>query len=186
MVKKRIPFQVNILLVILLTIALVIASGTLAYKSLTDIVSSIIKETEPDKKLLLLNEIQANLSYAESSVKTYSITKNETHLIPYYNAVLSIHSKINELYKLSLQNTPAQLAIIDSVNALTEEKVLILNSLINMTENNRVKLALNRLSEKIKVRPEKRKTILRKQLFLTSCLRRKQKKKCRRKKCGNK
>jgi len=65
--------------------------------------------------------------------------------------VLSIDSKINELYHLSLKNTPAQLVIIDSVNALTREKVLILNSLINMTENNRVKVALNRLSEKIKI-----------------------------------
>jgi signal transduction histidine kinase/CheY-like chemotaxis protein len=154
--KKRIPFQVNILLAILLSVGLVIASGRLAYKSLTNIVSSIIKETEPDKKLLLLNEILANLSYAESSVKTYSITKNETHLIPYYKAVLSIHSKIRELYNLSLKNTPAQLAIIDSVNALTEEKVEVLNTLINMNENNGVKDALNRLSKKIKTSPKEK------------------------------
>ncbi len=175
--KKRIPFQVNILLAILFTVGLVIASGRLAYKSLTDIVSSIIKEIEPDKKLLLLNEIRTNLSSAESSVKTYSITKKEVHLIPYYKAVLSINIKINELYKLSMEDTPAQLGIIDSMNVLTKEKVVILNSLINMTENNRVKKALNRLSEKIQVPIEETVTTPEKKTFFDRLFKRKTKEK---------
>jgi signal transduction histidine kinase/CheY-like chemotaxis protein len=149
MKKRWITFEIKIISGILLAVVIVIAMGILSYRSLTDIVMGIREESRPDLKLSLLKNILSDLSDAESSVKSYSISNDTQYLPSFYQTSSSIDEKMDRLYTLSLEYT-FQKPLIDSISALIEEKFSILHQLIFMQKENRVEETINKISKKIK------------------------------------
>lgn len=145
---KKISFELKIILTILIAVLIVGTIGIIAYNGMTKIVNSISEEAKPDLKLALLKNILSDLSDAESSVKTYSITNDDTYLIPYYQSVSSFEIKIDSLYRLSKQ-TKKQQPIIDSINFLIGEKFFILNEFLVIQHNDRVDAALQKITNKV-------------------------------------
>jgi len=141
-------FELNILLSIIISVITVAGIGVLAYRTMTEIVTSISEEAKPDIKLVLLKDILSDLSDAESSVKSYSITNNSDYLSPFYASATSIDGKIAELNKLSI-NAKEQHPVIDSISNLIEKKFFILKELILSQHDDRVEATLNKLSKKI-------------------------------------
>ncbi|MDP1728375.1 MAG: ATP-binding protein [Bacteroidota bacterium] len=132
--KTKFSFESNILLAIIFIITAVGSTGYFAYKSMTDIINAVRKEARPDEKLILLKEIILDISEAESSVKTYTITNNKIYLGPFYQSALHIQYKFEHLKELS-KNERRQKFVVDSLNRLVETKFAVLKEMNILQEN---------------------------------------------------
>lgn len=148
MIRKHFLFEAKVVFFTLIILLIVVIVGLLAHRSMSEMVFSIREETRPDMKLTILKQIQAELSDAESSVKSYSITREPDYLEPFYQAASSIDGEVNHLYKLS-NNQPAQQQVIDSLKFLIEQKFTLLQSILGLQEDNRVEEALGKISDQL-------------------------------------
>lgn len=94
MAKLRIEVQVSLLAVIIA--GSVIATGYLAYRSLSEIVFSVQEEAAPDYQLFTIKDIVSDLATIENSVRLYILTNEEQNLEPY--------RKTSEAVKIKLEN----------------------------------------------------------------------------------
>lgn len=148
MLKPNRKSERRIIILIVITFTVVTFLGLLAYNNLTKIIKNVGVNNESETKQLLLKEIFSDLSDAESSVKSYSISKNDIYLKPFYNAVSSIDNKMELLYQYS-KNDQEQIPIIDSLNILIEKKYYILNQFLEINPQENIKESLNEISEKL-------------------------------------
>ncbi|MBA3899597.1 MAG: response regulator, partial [Bacteroidetes bacterium] len=146
--NKRFSFEIRIVAGILLAVLIVAATGILSYHSLRDIVKGISEDSRPDLKLVLLKDILSDLSDAESSVKSYSISNDNQYLPSFYLAPASIEKKIDRLYGLSSNEN--QTLVIDSISVLVEDKFSILQNLVWVKSGDRLEESLNKVTKKIK------------------------------------
>lgn len=114
----------------LLALALI---GYVGQNTLTQLIVSIKKESEPNKKLTILKEILTDLSDAESSVRTYTITRESENLKPFYESITTIDNKMTRLYELV--KNKEQLAMVDSMEHLIERKYSTLKKLIDIKKD---------------------------------------------------
>ena len=87
--------------------------------------------SDPNKKLILINSIIADIYEAESNVRTYTLTHNELYLNYYLSTLIEINEKVENLMQMS-QESPEQLVKIESIQSLLTEKGRILNELIDL------------------------------------------------------
>ncbi len=99
MAKLRIEFQITLLAVIIATA--VIATGYLAYKSLSNIVNTVKQQANPDYQLFLIKDIAADLSGLENVVRLYILTNDEQNLAPYEELNERVTEKLNDLKNTS-------------------------------------------------------------------------------------
>lgn len=146
---KRFSLEIRIILTLALALVAVATIGALAYNALTGIVSDVRKEAQPDEKLLLLKDITNELTSAENSVKSYTITHENRYLSPYYSAAGQVDENLFYLDSI-IKNDEQQKPLVDSINLLVEKKFAILNALINAQGGDRVNVALNKVSSTIR------------------------------------
>lgn len=136
---------------IILTFALALLAltviGFVGQNTLTQLIVSIKKESQPNPKLIALKEILSDLSDAENSVRTYTITRESENLTPFYESISTIDNKINGLYELT--KNKEQLKMIDSLQALIEKKYSILKQLIDIKKDQDAEEVLERVLENI-------------------------------------
>lgn len=133
---------------IIAVVAAVIAAAFVAFNSLSYIAESIQKQSRPDLTLVILKDIRSDIFKVESNVKYYSLTGNSQYLDSYYDEIITINSKIEELKNYSEEFTSRQ-AQIDSFNLLLKEKLKIWKQMLSFRRDNRVNEALNRLTYKL-------------------------------------
>ncbi len=148
MLKPNMKSEIRIIVLIVITFTVVTFLGVLVYNNLTQIVGNVTINNESEVKQLLLKEIFSDLSDAESSIKSYSISKNEIYLDPFYNAVSSIDNKMALLYESSV-NDEKQIPIIDSLDILIEKKYFILNQFLEINPQDDIQKSLNEISKKL-------------------------------------
>lgn len=139
--------ELKIIGIIFVVLLFVIASGILAYKSLTAIVSSASESAKPDVELVLLKGIFSELSDAENSVRSYSLSKDENYLSPYYQSVSIIDKKISSLYGLAGKNS-LSFSLMDSITLLIEEKYALLNEMLTLHDETGITASLEKMSVK--------------------------------------
>jgi len=127
MAKVRIEFQVT-LLVAIIAVA-VMASGYLAYRSLSGIVYSVQQEAKPDYQLFLIKDIAADLASVENTVRLYILTNDEKSLEPYIELKEGVNSKLSDLQK-SL--TSEYRVLVNTFNSLANEKLEIWEGVMNL------------------------------------------------------
>ncbi|MBL6447299.1 response regulator [Fulvivirga sp. 29W222] len=136
---------------IILTFALALLAltviGFVGQNTLTQLIVSIKKESQPNPKLISLKEILSDLSDAENSVRTYTITRESENLTPFYQSISTIDNKINSLYELTKNKD--QLKMVDSLQVLIEKKYSILKQLIDIKKDQGVEEVLERVLENI-------------------------------------
>ena len=137
----------------ILAVALLAATGYLAWLNLSSIVASISVDVGPDQKLLTIREISMNLQKAENSIRMYSVTDNEKDLEPYYSVISEIDTKVNRLRE-ECQDNPLLLAQTDTISKLIEENIYIWNELLYLNQNHRVIEYLMQLPERLNVAAE--------------------------------
>ena len=136
-----------------LAVALLAATGYLAYKNLSSIVSSFNVDVDPGRKLLTIREISMDLQKAENSFRMYSVTNDEKDLQPYYSVISGIDEKVSRLRE-ECSDSPLLLAQTDTITKLIEENIYIWNELLFLNQDNRVIEYLQQLPEKLNISPQ--------------------------------
>jgi len=128
---KRLAIEIQITALVIIIVAAIFATGYLSYKNLSQIVSSIYKETRPDYKLIKVKEITASLAEVESSVRLYSLTHEPKYLRPYNDIITTVDKKIENLIDLQGNDT-TQIITINAVSRLIEEKLIIWDQILQL------------------------------------------------------
>ncbi|ELR69073.1 hypothetical protein C900_05462 [Fulvivirga imtechensis AK7] len=128
----------------LLALALI---GFIGQMTLTQLIVSIKEESQPNQKLTVLKDILTDLSDAESSVRTYTITRESENLTPFYESITTIDNKMTRLY--DLVKNREQLVMIDSMERLIEQKYGTLKELIDIKKDHDTEELFERVLENI-------------------------------------
>lgn len=108
-----------------------IASAALfvTFKGFVDLTQSRQSFSEPSKKLISLNSILTDIYEAESNIRTYTLTQNESYLTLYLSFMGSINSKVDSLLTL-VDDYPVQAEKIRFIQNLLTRKRRVLNELV--------------------------------------------------------
>src|SRR5690554_4190427 len=134
MAKLRIEVQVTLLAAVIA--GSVIATGYLAYKSLSNIVFSVQQEATPDYQLFVIKDIASDLATIENSVRLYVLTNEEQNLEPYRQTSEVVK---NKLKKLQNNYSPEYAAMIDSFHTLALEKIDIWQGILDLHKSSQSK-----------------------------------------------
>ena len=127
MAKLRIEVQITLLAVIIA--GSVIATGYLAYKSLSNIVYSVQQESIPDYQLFAVKDVASDLAAIENSIRLYVLTNEEQNLEPYRNTSERVRNKLNNL---QINVSPEYASMVDSFHHLAIEKLEIWQSILDL------------------------------------------------------
>jgi signal transduction histidine kinase/CheY-like chemotaxis protein/CHASE3 domain sensor protein/HPt (histidine-containing phosphotransfer) domain-containing protein len=145
---KRSFFEIKIATMIISVVLIVLAAAYITFQNLSYIADSIRKESRPDLSLVMLKDISSDILKVESNVKYYTLTGNHRYLNSYYNEIITINSKIDQLEKF-IYDKSYNSAQIDTFKMLLNGKLIIWKQMLSFRRDSRVDQALNKLSEKL-------------------------------------
>lgn len=145
---KRIAAEIRIISLILVVLLIVIFTAVLGYRGFRDIVNDVSQSAQPEIKLALLNEIVSEITTAESSIKSYSLTRNALFLSPFYKSVVAVELKMEKLRPLAADN-PAEKKILERMGVLIDNKYALLNELLTLHADESIMDELTRIAEKM-------------------------------------
>lgn len=128
---KRIKIEIPIILLTIVMLALMALSGNLVYKSLSEIVNSIVNESRPDNKLLLVKDVNSELNEMENVVKLYSLSDRQNYVSEYYEINNSLESKLTDIKNTIISDTISQ-PLLDSIVTLSQQKMVIWKNILNL------------------------------------------------------
>ncbi|MDD3891029.1 MAG: ATP-binding protein, partial [Bacteroidales bacterium] len=117
---------------IILSIALTALAVT--YKGFIDLTNTRQSISEPSQKLIKLNSIITDIYEAESNIRTYTLTQNESYLSIYLGFMKNINSKVDSLLILADKN-PVQSEKIKFIQELLNRKGRVLRELIALKKS---------------------------------------------------
>ncbi len=142
--EKRFSFEFKVLGLLFLILAIVAVTGILAYQRLNHIVDTISYESRPDAPLIIVKDILNDLSDAENSVKSYSLTKDDNYLALFYEKARQTDEKLDELQQLA-GGDEQTMPLIDSLENMVEQKYNLLNELLTSQDKYRGRAALDKV-----------------------------------------
>ena len=128
---RKVKIEIPIVLLTVAMLALLALSGNQVYKSLSEIVDSMLTETRPDNKLILVKEIDAKLNEVENTVKLFSLSENRTYLDNYYALNNTLESQLTDLQNYAVSDSAKQYAI-DSLITLAQQKIVIWRNILTL------------------------------------------------------
>lgn len=126
---KNIPFERKVVGLLIIVLVFVSVSAALVYGNLNKIINEITEEARPDEKLIVMKEMIYDISDAENSVKSYTLTLEPAYLDQFEDKTSEVDEKIQELRALS-QDNEEHLNYVDSLDYLTKNKFVILEDLL--------------------------------------------------------
>jgi serine phosphatase RsbU (regulator of sigma subunit)/CHASE3 domain sensor protein len=142
--RKRFAFENRVWLLLIVILVVVTFSGFFVYQSLSDIVNDIVEEARPDETVILMKEMLYDISDAENSVKSYSLTNEAPYLERFNTTVMGLENKIDRLRELTVDR-PETKSDVDSLDALISKKFVILEDILILRSQYRVDNALDNL-----------------------------------------
>jgi signal transduction histidine kinase/DNA-binding NarL/FixJ family response regulator len=142
-------YEIIVSVTLLLVFVLVIFTGVMSFIRLNHIIDTINRGSRPDRKLLLVKEINSNLSEAESSVKSYSLTRSEDYLSRFYELTDITGNRFDDLKKLVSRGDTMEV-FIDTLAVLVEQKFTILDRLLAIQDEFMVQQAMDRVMQSIR------------------------------------
>jgi serine phosphatase RsbU (regulator of sigma subunit)/CHASE3 domain sensor protein len=157
--RKRFAFENRVWLLLVVILLVVTFSGFFVYRNLSDIVNDIVEEARPDETVILMKEMLYDISDAENSVKSYSLTNEAPYLERFNNKVQGLDKKIDRLRELTVDR-PETKSDVDSLDSLISKKFVILEDILILRSQYRVDNALDNLLSGIEsTSPTTQKTI---------------------------
>ena len=142
--QQRFAFENRVWLLLTVILVVVTFSGFFVYNNLSDIVNDIVEEARPDEPVILMKEMLYDISDAENSVKSYSLT-NETPYLEKFNAkVTGLDDKIERL-RILMTDRPGTQVDVDSLDTLIAQKFYILEDILILRSQYRVDNALDKV-----------------------------------------
>jgi signal transduction histidine kinase/CheY-like chemotaxis protein len=131
--KKEIGQRVKPKVIVGYIIVLGIAVSALAftYKGFVDLLKTQQSLSDPSRKLIKLNSILTDIYEAESNIRTYTLTQNESYISIYLSFMKDIAVKVDSLLVL-VENNPLQTDKIKFIQELLSRKGKVLTELIEI------------------------------------------------------
>lgn len=120
---------------------LLIATIAVSYQSLIELVDTNKQVTRTQERLNKIEALLSQMKDAETGQRGYIITAKESYLEPYNTATKTIKQKIEELKKLTVDNSNEQRHL-DTLKLLIEAKLAELKRTIYLRSQKRFALAL--------------------------------------------
>lgn len=122
MKKPGVETRVTILSIFM--VVAVVISGFFVYRNLTQMVNSIHNRALPDFRLIVIKNINLDLSEIENSIQLYTLTKNKANLEQYENVNKRLKSRLEILSGLPVEQNEMSFWN-DSIKNLIETKLEI-------------------------------------------------------------
>jgi len=106
-------------------------SGNFVYKSLSEIVNSMLNESKPDNTLPLIKGVVSDLNETENMVKLYSLSNDKIYLENYRKLERSREEKIRNVENIFIADTTSQV-LVDSLLLLAEQKAVVWEEILNL------------------------------------------------------
>ncbi len=120
----------KIILLFALALLALAAIGYLGQRGLRNMIVSIEDASRPNATIAGINEIMQSLSDAESSVRSYIITREEQTLTPFKESAATIQLKLDQLKEVTGRDE--QLQRLERLDQLITQKYETLSTLINV------------------------------------------------------
>ncbi len=143
---KKFTTEFRIAISIISILIIVVVTGVWGYFSLTKVVDKVSDSARPDMRLALMEQLLANLAHAESSVKSFNLTRDGAYLTPFYRSLTTIDGQVAALKKMSAANDSAYVALTDSIEQLIEKKYHVLTEILSLGNNEKVTDELRRIA----------------------------------------
>lgn len=143
---KKFTTEFRIAASIISILIIVVVTGVWGYFSLTKVVDKVSDSARPDMRLALMEQLLANLAHAESSVKSFNLTRDGAYLTPFYRSLTTIDGQVAALKKISSANDSSYIALTDSIEQLIEKKYHILTEILSLGNNEKVTDELRRIA----------------------------------------
>ncbi|WP_319500696.1 ATP-binding protein [uncultured Draconibacterium sp.] len=128
---RRIKIEIPVILLTIVIISLLGLSGNFVYKSLSEIVNSMLSESKPDNTLILVKDVAMDLNETENMVRLYSLSNDNDYLENYRNVNESLETKFEELRSIYNVDSTRQM-LVDSVLILAQQKTVIWEKMLNL------------------------------------------------------
>ena len=142
-------------LIFLLVFALAIVTGILSFIRLNNIIDNVKTGARPDRSLILAKDIFSNLTEAENSVKSYSLTQREEDMVRFYSLTETTGNQMDELKALSMDDAYL-IGMIDSLEMLVSMKFDILDQLLVIQDEYLVRQAMHEVMRNIRQQEQAR------------------------------
>lgn len=143
---SKLKFEKRIILILMLVLCLFTTGAIFVYRNLHGVIVDITEEAKPDQNLILMKGLLYDLSDAENSVKSYSLTMDPDYLDQFNIKSTDVHAKIEELKLLSSED---DLKKIEELQKLIAQKFEILEELLIVQNEYRVNEALDKVLKKV-------------------------------------
>ena len=144
----RIWIKPKVLAGFIIILAFAAASISITYDGFIELSRTKQSLSQPNKKLITLNAVLADIYDAESTIRTYTLTHNEDYLNFYFSFLLKINEKVDSLLLFTKDNTN-QLAKIKVIKKLLEKKGKILDELLELKKRDHSSIFYDRALEEI-------------------------------------
>jgi signal transduction histidine kinase/CheY-like chemotaxis protein/HPt (histidine-containing phosphotransfer) domain-containing protein len=147
--KKHYALEVIVSITLFLVFLLVIATGVLSYIRLDQIIQTVNKTIRPDQKLILVKEIYNDLSEAENSVKSYSLTRNKEDMDRFYTLIEATGDRFEKLKSMCSRSDP-MFPYILTLDSVVIRKFMNLDRLLAIQDEFRVQQAMDQVMDRIR------------------------------------
>lgn len=117
-----------------LSLATLTTIGLISYQSTNDLIETSVNENHTYQVLSQLEDLNLQLTNAETGQRGYVITGKQSYLEPYNAAINVLDQKVNELQKLTEDN-PNQQRRLDILQPLIANKLAELKETIDLRQN---------------------------------------------------
>lgn len=131
-----------------LILVIVGAMGSYTFKRLNAIVVTISNQAKPDNRLGIMKDILSDLYRSEISVKSYRLTKDDNYLMEFYLSAKTIQTRIEQLQEFTVLGDTMYFAT-DSMSILIEQEYEVLEALLKVKDEYRVKVALDKAMQTV-------------------------------------
>lgn len=146
--KIRFKFEINFILILVVSFTLVIVTGWFVNKKISTAVEKVNIRLYPDQRLTLMKDVSKDLGEAESKIYSFNLTKNRTFLTSFYKITTQTENKIRRLKNYSKQDVYYSLQI-DSLEKLVLLKYNLMYRLLALQNEYRVNEAMGKVIEHI-------------------------------------
>jgi signal transduction histidine kinase/DNA-binding response OmpR family regulator len=115
----------------MMVLGIAIAALAITYRGFIELTETRQSLSDPSKKLIKINSILTDIYDAESNIRTYTLTQNESYLSIYFTFMININEKVDSLLVLTQTNT-VQAEKIRFIQELLSRKRRVLNELIEL------------------------------------------------------
>ncbi|HCX99680.1 MAG TPA: hypothetical protein DG754_06020 [Bacteroidales bacterium] len=131
---KQGKIKPKVLLGYLIILGIALVALAVTYKGFIDLTNTRQSISEPSQKLIKLNSIITDIYEAESNIRTYTLTQNESYLSIYLGFMNNINTKVDSLLALA-DSDPVQSEKIRFIQELLIRKGRVLRELIALKKS---------------------------------------------------